>query len=83
VAYRALLIRNWEYTHGFAPLKGPRNDLERMEAALTHEEFGLFDAGDVDARPNLKAWDMRGASTTSSRTPSDQTALAVLDHKLT
>lgn len=64
MAYRALLISNWEYAdpdQGYAPLKGPRNDLERMAAALTHEEFGLFDVGGVDARANVKAWDMRGA----------------------
>jgi hypothetical protein len=48
--YKALLIGNGTFErdpHKLAPLKGPVNDLRLLAAALTHPEFGMFDASNV------------------------------------
>lgn len=48
--YKALLIGNGVFErdpHQLAPLKGPANDLRVLQAALTHPEFGLFEARQV------------------------------------
>jgi hypothetical protein len=59
VAFRALLVANWDYSDKGAvlqPLNGPRNDLRAMVGALTHPEYGLFRAEDVEQAENLP-WD--------------------------
>ena len=48
--YKALLIGNGAFDrdpHKLSLLKGPANDLQVMREALTHPEFGLFDARNV------------------------------------
>jgi hypothetical protein len=60
VASRALLIANWEYDDPgktYAPLNGPRQDLDVMQKALSHRRFGLFD--EVQSCANLK-WEQIG-----------------------
>jgi hypothetical protein len=62
VAYKALLIGNWEYadvSHVLLPLKGPRNDLRIVHAALTDPSFGLFDPENVKCSENLTFGDMQ------------------------
>lgn len=61
---RALLIGNWEYTDPekkLYPLRGPQQNLAVMQAALTHEEFGLCRGADVTVRENLKGGEIRRA----------------------
>jgi hypothetical protein len=61
VAYRALLVANWEYADpgkALGPLNGPRNDLKVMRKALTDQQFGLFE---VATEQNLTWAKMRGA----------------------
>ena len=61
---RALLIGNWEYTDPekkLHPLRGPKQNLVVMRAALTHENFGLCRDADVTVRENLKGSEIRRA----------------------
>ncbi len=62
MAYKALLIGNWEYSDEskvLLPLKGPRNDLRLMRDALTHSRFGLFEPENVKCSENLKFAEMQ------------------------
>jgi hypothetical protein len=61
MAYKALLVVNWEYRDPakvLTPLKGPRNDLKAMRDALTHSSFGLFDENNVRCFENVTRADM-------------------------
>ena len=61
---KAFLLGNWDYedpNKALTPLKGPRNDLQAMCEALTHEQFGLFKTEDVTVHQNLKWFEMRPA----------------------
>ena len=64
MAYKALLIANWEYSDGskkLTPLRGPRNDLRVMHEALTDSRFGLFESENVKCHSNLEFAEMPGA----------------------
>jgi len=64
VGFRALLIGNSKYAHrdgGMTELRGPHHDVQHLERALTHPDFGLFKAADVDVRENLTADELSDA----------------------
>ena len=62
MAYKALLIGNWEYndeSRVLLPLKGPRNDIRIVFDALTDSKLGLFEPENVKCSENLKFADMQ------------------------
>lgn len=64
MGFRALLIGNSKYAHpdgGMAELRGPHHDVQHLQRALTHSDFGLFAPADVDVREDLTADELSDA----------------------
>ena len=82
MAYRALVICNWEYADPetvYSELKGPRTDLSLMTGVLGNPPYGIFD---VEQRENLGWAGLRNefAAFLKKATPADRLLIYFSGH---